>query len=50
VSRIDADHRYLTPAHRTGSRPAAMGDAGQGGLDPYAELAPDYEFDQRIAW
>ena len=27
-----------------------MADAGQGGFDPQAQPAPDYEFDQRIAW
>jgi hypothetical protein len=27
-----------------------MVDAGQGGFDPQAQPAPDYEFDQRIAW
>ncbi|MGB7988180.1 MAG: transposase [Candidatus Methylophosphatis roskildensis] len=27
-----------------------MTDAGQGELDPQAQPAPDYEFDQRIAW
>ena len=27
-----------------------MPDAGQGGFDPQAQPAPDYEFDQRIAW
>jgi hypothetical protein len=25
-------------------------DAGQGECDPQAQPAPDYEFDQRIAW
>jgi len=25
-------------------------DAGQGQFDPQAQSAPDYEFDQRIAW
>jgi hypothetical protein len=25
-------------------------EAGQGDFDPYAEPAPAYEFDQRIAW
>jgi hypothetical protein len=24
--------------------------AGQGEFDPQAQLAPDFEFDQRIAW
>ena len=27
-----------------------MPDAGQRGFDPQAQPAPDYEFDQRIAW
>ena len=27
-----------------------MADAGQGQFDPNAQPAPDYEFDQRIAW
>jgi len=27
-----------------------MADAGQGGFEPQAQPAPDYEFDQRIAW
>jgi hypothetical protein len=27
-----------------------MADAGQGGFDPQAQPAPDYGFDQRIAW
>jgi hypothetical protein len=27
-----------------------IADAGQGGFDPQAQPAPDYEFDQRIAW
>jgi hypothetical protein len=27
-----------------------MADVGQGGFDPQAQPAPDYEFDQRIAW
>ena len=26
------------------------GHAGQGGFEPQAQAAPDYEFDQRIAW
>ena len=26
-----------------------MPDAGQGGFDPQAQTAPNYEFDQRIA-
>jgi hypothetical protein len=25
-------------------------DAGQGGFDPQAQPAPDYQFDQRFAW
>ncbi len=38
--------------HCPGRRPAAVGDpdAGQGPFDPQVQLAPDYEFDQRIAW
>ncbi|MGH7186024.1 MAG: hypothetical protein ACREIB_07100 [Pseudomonadota bacterium] len=27
-----------------------MPRAGQRKIDPQAQLAPDYEFDQRIAW
>jgi hypothetical protein len=27
-----------------------MADAGQGEFDPQAQPAPDFEFDQRIAW
>jgi hypothetical protein len=27
-----------------------MADAGQGEFDPQAQPAPDYEFDQRMAW
>ena len=27
-----------------------MPDAGQGKFDPQVQQAPDYEFDQRIAW
>ena len=27
-----------------------MPDVGQRGFDPQAQPAPDYEFDQRIAW
>ena len=27
-----------------------MPDARAGGFDPHAQPAPDYEFDQRIAW
>jgi hypothetical protein len=27
-----------------------MADAGHGEFDPQAQPAPDYEFDQRIAW
>jgi hypothetical protein len=27
-----------------------MADSGQGAFDPQAQPAPDYEFDQRIAW
>ena len=27
-----------------------MADAGQGKFDPQAQPAPDFEFDQRIAW
>jgi hypothetical protein len=27
-----------------------MADAGQRGFNPQAQPAPDYEFDQRIAW
>jgi len=27
-----------------------MADAAQGQFDPQAQSAPDYEFDQRIAW
>jgi hypothetical protein len=27
-----------------------MADAGQGEVDPQAQPAPDFEFDQRFAW
>jgi hypothetical protein len=27
-----------------------MADAGQGGFDPPAQPAPDYQFDQSIGW
>ena len=37
----------LAPAR--GPRLWEMPDAGQGGFDPQAQPAPDYEFDQRIA-
>jgi hypothetical protein len=30
--------------------PACGPPAGQGGFDPQAQPAPDYELDQRISW
>ena len=47
-----ADHHYLTPCIAPACGPPLweMPDAGQGGFDPQAQPAPDYEFDQRIAW
>jgi hypothetical protein len=31
-------------------RPGEMPDAGKDRFDHYAQPAPEYEFDQRIAW
>ena len=36
--------------HRTGPPLWDLPDAGAGGFDPHAQPAPEYAFDQRIAW
>jgi len=41
-------HRRLMPAR--GPPLWEMADAGQDDNDPQAQLAPDYPFDQRVAW
>jgi hypothetical protein len=44
---VDPSRAYIAPAR--GTPLWKMPDAGQGGFDPQAQPAPDYEFDQRFA-
>ena len=47
-----ADYHYHTPCIAPARGPLLweMLDAGKDRFDPQAQPAPDYEFDQRIAW